>query len=153
MRHHCYVTLMLAAQRNQIVNSWRRTALCDRSSVNSRAKLMLIEHYIRPSKQIVPVYLQKLRPLRETDGVVAILELWIVGNFPANCFHLLIRMHKISTFVVFDDIVADSYWLDVCIGTNQIAQKIPKRPQTKWKATSVAYNETQLNYLNYGWWW
>lgn len=94
-------------------------------------------------------YLQKLRALRKADRVVTILKQRVVRDLFAHHFHLLVRMHKISAFVVFDHIVADPDGLDVGVGADELLQHVPERSKAERKATSVAFCDAIKRYFSH----
>lgn len=47
-------------------------------------------------------HLQKLTPLRKTNGIVAPLKVSVVFDFITNLLHLIINVNEVSTFDILE---------------------------------------------------
>lgn len=105
--------------------------------------------YISMHNDYDNVNLQKLSALWETNCIVTIPQLFVIGYQPACLFHLFIRMNKITTFIIFNDIVADANRLNIHIVTQQMLQRLRETAQAEWKTARITCKiDTQKTMFN-----
>lgn len=101
--------------------------------------------------------LQKLWSLWKSDCIIPISQVWVRSDLMTSIFDLFVWMHEISTFIIFNNVVANPlkykklflchsrrniffspYWFYIGVWPKNVFQKIFKWTQTERKTTCIS---------------